>query len=262
MAILRECCKYSVGHTDSANKLTWSYSHVDVAYHSQYISSKADAYKSLLEKDCQAAAFGEGPIRMYSTVTGRELRQATDAEYWKTNMTSPVYFDDAVRKMTASRNDMDFLIELGPSGNLSGPIAQILALLFQRGSNIQYCAALRRGQEDLQSLFGAAGRLFIAGHKIDIGKVNQQEGEAPRVIVDLPNYAWNHATKYWHESEASKDWRFRLFPPHDLIGSKILGTTWHAPVWKIDLDVNTVPWLKDHKVHRYFSFSSLSRING
>lgn len=189
---------------------------------------------------------------MFSTVTGRELGQATDAEYWQTNMTSPVRFDDAVREMTASSADVDFLVEIGPSGALAGPIAQILAMSPEQGSKIQYCAALKRGQEDLQSLFGVAGCLFIAGYNIDMRKVNQQDDEAPRAIVDLPNYAWNHATQYWHESEASKDWRFRLFPPHDLIGSKILGTTWHTPVWKIDLDVNNVPWLKDHKVCQPF----------
>ncbi len=225
------------------------HSHVDVAYHSQYIRGRADAYKALLDKDCQSEPFGHGRICMFSTVTGRELGQvATDADYWQTNMTSPVRFDEAVREMTTSRDGADFLIEIGPNGALAGPINEIQAVLPRQGSDIQYCTALRRGQEDLQSLFEVAGRLFIAGYKVDMGKVNQQATDVPRVIVDLPNYVWNHATRYWHESEASKDWRFRLFPPHDLIGSKILGTTWHAPVWKIDLDVDNVPWLKDHKV--------------
>ena len=219
-----------------------------MAYHSQYIRSRAGAYKTLLDKDYKSKPFSQGRIRMLSTVTGRELEQATDADYWQTNMASPVYFDEAVREMTASRDGVDFLVEVGPSGALAGPIAEIQAVLPRQGSDIQYCTALRRGQEDLQSLFEVAGRLFIAGYKVDMRKVNRQAADDPRVIVDLPNYVWNHATRYWYESEASKDWRFRLFPPHDLIGSKVLGTSWHAPVWKKDLDVDDVPWLKDHKV--------------
>ncbi len=224
------------------------HSQVDVAYHSKYIRSRADTYKKLLDQDYDSKPFSDDGIPMYSTVTGHVLREATDADYWQTNMISPVRFDDALRAMTASRDGVDFLIEIGPSGALAGPIRQVLATLGQRGMEMQYHTALQRSQEDLQSLFGVAGRLYITGFKVDLSKINQQGHEHPKVIVDLPNYVWNHTTRYWHESEASKDWRFRLFPPHDLIGSKILGTTWHSPTWKIDLDVDNVPWLKDHKV--------------
>lgn len=104
----------------------------------------------------------------------------------------------------------------------------------------------------MSALFDVAGRLFISGASLDVTKVNKQEPEfqepKPSVIVDLPNYRWNHSMKYWHESESSKDWRFRQFPHHDLLGSKLLGTPWHAPSWKKVLRIEDLPWLTDHRV--------------
>ena len=220
---------------------------MSVAYHSKHVLGAAHRYGTLLDKDCSFKAFDRGLFRMFSTVSGHELTQATNGEYWVSNMTSPVRFHEAIEEMTG-RASIGLLIELGPSGALGGPLAEILAAMPRTSSEIRYLPAMKRGQTELGSLFAVAGQLFIAGYNVDLRKVNQLPDDDPRTIVDLPNYVWNHATKYWHESEASKDWRFRLFPPHDLIGSKILGTTWHAPTWKIDLDVEDVPWLKDHKV--------------
>ena len=226
--------------------------HVDLAYHSRYMEGISGVYKSLLDQDFLSRPFSPAQVKMFSSVFGRELDRATDSKYWQMNMASPVIFDQAVREMTSGRGGADFLIEIGPSGTLAGPIADIKVALPQAGSHIQYCAAFQRGQEDLKSLFEVAGRLFISGAEVDTSMVNRQNDSSPSVIVDLPNYVWNHSTQYWHESEASKDWRFRLFPHHDLIGSKVLGTSYYAPVWKKALKVDDLPWLKDHKVCLYF----------
>lgn len=222
--------------------------HVDLAYHSRYMDRISDAYRSLLDEDVRPRPFSEDQISMFSSVLGHKLDRLTDAKYWEKNMLSPVYFDQAVRAMILEPNGADFLIEIGPSGALANPIAEIKASISKRGSDIQYCTAMQRGQENLKSLFEVAGRLFIADAKVDMSTVNRQESYTPAVITDLPNYVWDHTTQYWHESEASKDWRFRLFPPHDLIGSKVLGTSWYSPIWKKDLKVDDIPWLKDHKV--------------
>lgn len=221
---------------------------VNLAYHSRFMAEIGEIYKDLLDQDFMSNSF-PGNVKMFSSVIGRELDDVTDADYWKANMVSPVLFDQAVREMTSGREGVNFLIEIGPSGALAGPIAQIKKELPSGGSNIQYCTSLSRGQEAIKSLFDVAGRLFISGGGIDLKMVNRDDPSSrPSVIVDLPNYAWNHSTKYWYESEASKDWRFRLFPHHDLLGTKVLGTSYYAPVWKKALQVDDLPWLKDHKV--------------
>lgn len=53
---------------------------------------------------------------------------------------------------------------------------------------------------------------------------------------------------YWHENASSRDWRFRKYVAHDLLGSKILGTPWQAPIWRNRLSAANVPWLLDHKM--------------
>ena len=225
---------------------------VNFAYHSKFMAEPAVSYEEMLLKNCGPPTAGKKNVRMFSSVTGNLLDRETDAQYWKSNMTSPVRFDAAVNKMVADREGVDFLIEIGPSNALSGPVGQILKALGDKGNKVQYCSASARGKDAVKSLFDVSGRLFMAGSPIALAKVNRAQDTAPppSLIVDLPNYVWNHSTKYWYESESSKDWRFRKYPHHDLIGSKILSTSWNAPSWKKNLRVENLHWLKDHRVSK------------
>ena len=225
---------------------------VNLAYHSKYMYKIGDHYERLLQDNVTPAYPAKGLRCMYSTVTGSRLDQTVDASYWKTNMVSPVRFDQACRAMLTEKDGPNFFIELGPSGALAGPFSQIRKELPGQGSNIQYIAAAKRGPDSAIPMFDVAGRLFISGGQVDFAKVNEEEHNPerpfPATIIDLPNYVWNHSTKYWHESDASKDWRFRPFLHHDLLGSKILGTPWNAPIFKKSLNLKDVPWLNDHKM--------------
>lgn len=220
---------------------------VNLAYHSRHMDAIGEIYAGMLARDFTCKTPPAHAPKMFSSVLGRAMDGPADAAYWKANMVSPVLFDSAVREAIADKTTgANFLIEIGPSGALAGPVAQIKKAL-PGGATVEYCTALSRGQDAVLSMFDAAGRLFLADAPVDLAKVNETPAK-PRVVVDLPNYSWNHATKYWYESAASKDWRYRMFPHHDLIGTKILGTSYHAPVWKKALSVNDLPWLKDHRV--------------
>lgn len=225
---------------------------VNLAYHSKFMAEIGDYYEDLLLKDFESLPFKKGDCAMFSSVTGEEMDQQADSSYWKNNVVRPVRFDEAVQKMVSGREGANFLIEIGPSGALAGPIGQIKKAMSGTGANAQYFTALTRGQDSVSSLFKAAGQLFISGATISLRNANKEGGGAdavcPKVIVDLPNYSWNHSTQYWYENEASKDWRNRIFPHHDLLGSKVLGTSWHFPSWRKTLRVEDLPWLKDHKV--------------
>ncbi|KAK4214121.1 polyketide synthase [Rhypophila decipiens] len=261
---------------------------VDMAYHSPWMNAVGDEYRSLMESEflIQEAVSshsvslvnssdrnsfsGNGPMAaLFSSLTGDELGENTnlmarpvDIEYWRSNLLSPVLFDRAVEAMLSQpdKKSPDMLIEIGPSGALSGPITQILKT--KNGTeDVSYFPAWSRGPDAaaLKSLFDVAGRLFANGSaELDLAAVNKPEsgGDAasetnqtetpPRCIVDLPGYRWNHSVKYWHESIASKDWRFRPFVTHDLIGSKVLGTPWTSPTWYKRLELQNLPWLRDH----------------
>ena len=221
---------------------------VNLAYHSPFMDEISNLYESLLHQDFGAPA-KTGSVRMFSSVIGTEMGKSADAAYWKSNMISAVRFEHATKAMLTDADSPDFLVEIGPSGALSGPVSQIKNGLPGGGSeSIQYVAAWARGPTALKSLYEVAGKLFISGGEVSLASVNRDEHRQPSTIIDLPNYAWNHSTQYWYENDASKDWRYRLFTHHDLLGSKILGTSWQAPSFKKTLNLADVPWLKDHKM--------------
>ncbi|KAL9110535.1 MAG: hypothetical protein Q9227_004893 [Pyrenula ochraceoflavens] len=223
--------------------------HVDLAYHSRFMTPAASHYSSLLEKNCAIPDYEptSSPVSMFSSVTGEKLNSRCNAKYWVENMTSPVLFTQAVIAMLADQNSPDLLIEIGPHKALAGPLSQIKHAFEDHTNAFEYLAAYERNTP--RALFDLAGRLFITGCPISLAAVNlDNESESPRVLIDLPNYCWNHSTKFWKENESSKDWRFRKFIQHDLLGSKILGVPWTSPVWKKSLGVEHAPWLKDHKL--------------
>lgn len=220
---------------------------VNLAYHSKFMDAIGDEYSTLLDTDTMFRPFenAASDVAMYSSVTGVRKDSPASASYWKTNMTSPVKFDHALREMVLKESPT-LLIEIGPSGALAGPVQQVLKSM-SKGTEIAYQSSWSRGNGAGNSLYNVAGKLFTSGHPIDLAVVNNYH-DAVNTIIDLPNYVWNHSVKYWHESPASKDWRFRKFPVHDLLGSKVLGAPWHTPVWRHSLNVANIPWILDHRM--------------
>ncbi|KUI58108.1 Lovastatin diketide synthase LovF [Cytospora mali] len=223
---------------------------VNLAYHSKFMDAIGEDYLTLLSPQLTGKKAGKD-MSMFSSVAGKKMESSADAEYWRSNMVNAVHFDGAVTEMLTGDDSPDFLIEVGPSGALSGPINQIKAAIGDDVTHVQYAAALSRGRDAILSIYDLAGKLFVAGSPIDLAAVNQlgRNGEKkPSVLIDLPNYGWNHSTKYWYENDASKDWRYRLFPHHDFLGSKVLGASWNEPSFRKKLLLEDLPWLKDHKM--------------
>lgn len=229
---------------------------VDLAYHSEFMGVIGDEYESLLSADDGYAPLEGSPdVAMFSSVTGTKKENTADSLYWKTNMVRPVRFADALGELIAT-DAPTFIIEIGPSGALAGPVSQVVkGLASPAGKDIIYSPAWARGTNAGKNLFDLAGRLFQTGAPIPLSVVNQynsrnsDDEQQPRTIVDLPNYSWNHTVKYWQENAASKDWRNKKFITHDLLGAKIPGIAWESsPTWRKHLNLDDVPWLRDHKM--------------
>jgi NADPH:quinone reductase-like Zn-dependent oxidoreductase len=222
---------------------------VDLAYHSKYMDAIGqDYFERIKDYGYDRDSRLDSPT-MYSSVSGSQASGPLDAAYWKKNMVSPVQFNEAVQEMVSGTVAPDFLIEIGPTGALAGPIAQIKDFLGPKGSHLRYCQALKRGDDPLHAFYEVAGKLYINGGQISLDKVNEYAKDpSPSMIVDLPNYSWNHSNKYWHESKASEDWRFRPYLHHDLLGTKVLGTPWHSPSFRKTLRLEQLPWLRDHRM--------------
>ncbi|KAK1579370.1 reducing type I polyketide synthase [Colletotrichum navitas] len=228
---------------------------VDAAYHSDYMAPIGEVYEKMLLENTTISS-SRPTANMFSSVTGEILTQAPDASYWKSNMVSPVRFTKAAKELLQdAQAGADFLIEIGPSNALSGPIAQIKKTLSGAPADAFYTSALKRGPESVQSLYSVAGQVFLLGGHVDLRQVNRTHtSKKPSVIVDLPNYMWNHTQKYWHETQASRDWRFKKFIYHDLLGSKMNGTAWQSPIFQKTLRLGDMPWLRDHMMGNQIIF--------
>lgn len=237
--------------------------HVDLAYHSPLMGAIGDEYQRLLDADQDFKPSTINPQdpaptalalpHMFSSVTMSAKTSAADAGYWKDNMVSSVRFAEALERLVADEAPT-VIVELGPSGALAGPVSQVLQssskTLSSGGgaADVSYSAAWARGKGASKALMDVAGRLLAAGAPIDMTAVNSYDRQRVRVLVDLPNYQWNHSVRYWHENAASSDWRTKRFITHDLLGSKIPGTSWRAPTWRKKLRLADVPWLRDHRM--------------
>ncbi|KAK2024963.1 putative polyketide synthase [Colletotrichum zoysiae] len=223
---------------------------VDAAYHSKHMTQVASQYHELLMNHVRwtkPTSRAGGQATMFSSTTGKVVRGDLGPEYWVRNMVSPVLFNSAVQDLLTAEDvgTISCLLELGPSNALAGPVNQIKKAV--RLNTVEVLSAWKRGTEAVSTMLETVGRLFNMGFPIRLKSFNEDnETEHPRFISDLPNYKWDHSIKYWHESEASTDWRFRKFLHHDLLGSKILGTPWTRPIWKNVLKLKNVSWLCDH----------------
>ncbi|KAI3330539.1 KR domain-containing protein [Ustulina deusta] len=227
---------------------------VDFAYHSQYMGEIANRYAQLLEAHVQIQEAEHHEVKLFSSVTGSLLTEPIDLAYWVRNLQSQVRFQPAVGSMIDGKDGVNFLIEVGPSNALAGPVSQICESASHLTLQPHYTSVSTRGPDTLMALYGVAGKLFTVGGDVDLGRVNELHNSSPSTLVDLPNYAWNRSKKYWHESLASKDWRFRPFVKHDLLGTKIPGTSWQSPVWRNKLKLANNTWLRDHKLSNNIVF--------
>lgn len=225
---------------------------VNLAYHLEPIRSIAEDYHTLLKEQVPIApgSAGKENVTMFSSVTGKPISEAYDAlgpDYWRQNMVSPVRFAQAASNMLSGPESSEFLIEIGPSGALAGPVAQVMkAALSAR--NTQYVAAAKRGADALLALYETAGKLCANSGVVDLAKVNGYDEQQANFVVDLPNYQWNHSRRYWRESLSASEFLQRPFLSHDLLGSKILSVPWHNPTFYQVIELSDVPWLRDHKI--------------
>ncbi|KAI4865388.1 hypothetical protein F4820DRAFT_469755 [Hypoxylon rubiginosum] len=224
---------------------------VDLAYHSPLMRTIGDEYGRLLQEDRAFKPIVEderdSDVAMYSSVTASKKIKPADAQYWISNMVSAVRFAEALKDLVSSE-EPDILIEVGPSGALAGPVSQILKdKSLPGGGNVSYHASWARGSGAVKALLDVAGSVFVAGAPINLAAVNGGYA-SQRTVVDLPNYQWNHTVRYWHENATSVDWRNKRYITHDLLGSKIPGTSWKAPTWRKKLSIADVSWLQDHQM--------------
>ncbi|KAK4663656.1 Type I Iterative PKS [Podospora pseudopauciseta] len=179
------------------------------------------------------------------------------ASYWRANLESPVRFSEAVAGLVQNADGVPIhaLVEIGPHPALKSPLEQILKAAGVK--NVAYAGStLKRGEGAQTSMLQLAGSLFALNSEVNIAAVNAVESshdgkgdlEHGVTCVDLPPYQYTYGGLNYHESRASKEYRYRSILRHDLLGSKIAGNAKFRPQWRNILRLKDVPWLGDHRL--------------
>lgn len=215
---------------------------VERAYHSHHMCEIGDRYEKLLDglvKDAKPI------VPFFSSVTKRQIKRAGQLgpSYWRQNLENPVLFSPAVQLMMHSAVRDTVYLEIGPHSALSGPLRDIFKSI-QTSSASTYIPTLIRNENGPKSILSSLGRLYQEAASVDIAATTTGR----TVLTDLPNYAWQHDTTYWYESRVSRQWRLRKFPPHELLGNRILESDDLEPSWRNMFRLDSVPWARDHKI--------------
>ncbi|KAJ5382317.1 hypothetical protein N7517_000228 [Penicillium concentricum] len=233
---------------------------VGCAYHSHHMAPMAYEYERILSQHLQVSGSFDG-ILFSSPVTGGLLESARELcpAHWVDNMVKPVLFENSLREMIVGgetrEQNIDMLIEIGPHGALGGPIRQILGLPGLQNLDIPYASCLSRGQDAVKTMQDVACLLKVRGYDVNIEAVSFPNGsKVQRVIHDLPAYPWNHSVGYWYESPLHKEERVCEYKPHDLLGTRIIGSVPTEPTWRRRIRVSEIPWLRDHSLQSQMIF--------
>ena len=76
------------------------------------------------------------------------------------------------------------------------------------------------------------------------------------ILVDLPTYLWNHATRFWAEPRESYLYRMRKEARHDLLGAIVRFNNPLEPRWRNWMRMLELPWLRHHRVQGLTVYSA------
>ncbi|CRJ92526.1 hypothetical protein BN1723_008504 [Verticillium longisporum] len=229
---------------------------VDVGYHSHHMNLVAKEYRSAIQT---LPAPQKTAVRFHSSLHGVEI-DGTECEshYWVNNLTCPVRFAEAFETMLQPVGDhktgVNMILELGPHSALQGPIKQILKELGSPAAKVPYASALARKKDAIESAMDLAATLITKGAMLNMDAVNSPQSDAlsmakpPTLLTDLPRYAWNRQTRYWHESRMTRMHKHREGARSDIIGVEAIYSSDLEPTWRNMVHLDDLPWLRHHKV--------------
>lgn len=229
---------------------------VGKAYHSDHMAEVGSEYHRAMT---DAGIRGSKPrIPFFSSVYGGPIRGDDGPQlltgddfgprYWQKNLESPVLFRDAVSSLidhSPSTFETLAFLEIGPHGALAGPLRQTVA---RHSSNTKdpphHIPTMSRRKDSQESFLTAVGKLWVLGVNVDFKTLTSQG----KCVPDLPRYPWYHQRTYWSETRAVREWRLRKHPHHNLLGARVPESSDIEPVWRNLLHIDSVPWLRDHKI--------------
>nr|APX43995.1 polyketide synthase [Pestalotiopsis microspora] len=241
---------------------------VPVAYHSPQVHIVSETYESMIGSLPEVT--GSGHVPMISSVIGGPIdpQRVNQAKYWVDNMISTVRFAQAVAyiceqpasSLAADEVNgnpthgtvVDHLIEVGPHAVLQGPLREILKTI-PRGKDLGYSSVLRRGSSAVDSMLKCMGELHCMGQGVNLRAVNDSQHDSRKkstciLLVDLPQYPFDHSRTYCSESRVSRDYRLRKYAPIKLLGIRSQECDPSCSRWRTFIRTSEIPWAEDHVI--------------
>jgi amino acid adenylation domain-containing protein len=192
--------------------------HTSHAFHSKMMEPALEPFTELVRK----IKLNPPTIPYLSNLTGAWITagEATNPEYWTAQLRQTVRFADGVRELAQDPDQV--LLEVGPGNTLTSLARQQL----QKNSGHAVLSSLRHpreSQSDILFLLNALGKLWLAGVKIDWGKL--YSGQSRR-RVPLPVYPFE-SKPFWVKKRPAPASRERQ--PGKSGG---VSQWFYAPVWK------------------------------
>lgn len=222
-----------------------------IAYHSSVMRSIAEKYSTLLGSLEPGELNREANPSMFSSVTGNIIERSSlgKAQYWVDNLVLPVRFCEALENLAARLSGLSDVVEIGPHSALRRPVQDILRNITSTRDTVRYSSVLNRSKSPVHAVFELLGHLFSHGHQVHVSAANQHEPSTP-LLVDCPEYPFDHSHKYWAESRLSRNYRSRGPIRSDMLG--VQANDWNSlePKWRNFWSVQSTPWIGDHSVSR------------
>ncbi|KAH8668644.1 fatty acid synthase S-acetyltransferase [Xylariales sp. PMI_506] len=237
---------------------------VENAYHSSYMEAIADEYLEAVGIITGKTKLDNSRgITFYSSLTGQRenLEQLQTAAYWVRNLTNPVKFSQVITQMiidnsadgtkvgnlTGEQELVSELLEIGPHSALQGPLREIMEQI-PSAKDVGYTSLLKRKANAIETALAAVGWLYCRGQPVAIGSINRRGIVAPKMLIDLPPYEFNHSKTFWKESRISKQYRFRKHPRLELLGAPVPDWNKSNAIWRNWIRMSENPWIKDHRI--------------
>ncbi|KAI4255610.1 MAG: hypothetical protein LQ352_002498 [Teloschistes flavicans] len=238
---------------------------VTTAYHSPHMREVSPSYLDMIGEILPKQTDGtdSSPI-MYSSLTGSRVSSAKtlNAQYWVNNMQNPVQFSQGISALLKHKRvapggtrpvavQWGGFLEVGPHAALQGPLRQIIDVSNNKfAKSAPYASMVVRGKDATETSLNAAGILWAAGCKVDMGAVNQRSigTTSPQMLCNLPSYPWNHTRSFWHESYSSRSYRFPPYVRSDFLGMPEDSQNSHEPRWRNYLRISENPWIEHHTI--------------
>ncbi|MGW1012128.1 non-ribosomal peptide synthetase/type I polyketide synthase [Streptomyces termitum] len=206
---------------------------VEVPYHSAVMEEIRD------ELLAELAGIEPRPARLPLYLTGREGRAEgpeLDAAYWWSNVRDTVRFRAAADALLDDGHRT--FLEIGPHPVLGHSLKECAAARTDGPVTVTALPSLRRAEDEALRFTTSLAALYAHGCAVDWTALHPGGRRVPP-----PRYPWKR-DRYWTEPAPVAQVRLGR-TDHPLLGRRLATA---EPAWEVALDVETAPYLADHRI--------------